>query len=165
MSVTIEKWISYEESEGKPECLGGLGGFFDFGMRWKDYCEDDPGEHLTALHNEIIRLGIREGGNWHQEDPHGVPLFSDGTVATYSYRGWGDLLAAIWSQHDDLDYCYMDFYMSGCDGCISMLDAKIRQESGGVQEIKRWREEIKRRREELRKDPQGTINKLLGEQP
>ena len=40
-----------------------------------------------------------------------MPLFSDGKVATFSFRGWGDLMAAIWSEAEDKDYGYMDFYM------------------------------------------------------
>jgi hypothetical protein len=37
-------------------------------------------------------------------------MFSDGSVATFSLRGWGDLLAAVYSERDNKDYCYMDFY-------------------------------------------------------
>jgi hypothetical protein len=32
-------------------------------------------------------------------------------VATFSYRGWGDIMAAIWSEEENKDYNYMDFYM------------------------------------------------------
>lgn len=56
-------------------------------------------------------LGIREGGDWHQSDACGCPVFSDGTTALFSYRAWGDIMAAIWSEHDGKDYGYMDFYM------------------------------------------------------
>jgi hypothetical protein len=49
-------------------------------------------------------------GQEHQYNS-GVPVFSDGKVATYTYRGWGDLMAAIWATEEDKDYHYMDFYM------------------------------------------------------
>lgn len=115
-SVYITEWISFDEAKNRklPESLGGLGGYFEFGMRWKDYWE--PGQeppHLIALRDSILKRGIREGGDWHQEE--GVPVFSDGTHASFSYRAWADLLAAIWSENDNLDYRYTDFYMSpGC---------------------------------------------------
>ena len=40
-----------------------------------------------------------------------VPLWSNGKVDTYSWRAWGDLMAAVWSSEDNKDYSYMDFYM------------------------------------------------------
>lgn len=108
--ITVAKWIAYEDADGMPESVGGLGGCVQFGMRWGDLFTNGD-RHLNALRAEIIRLGLREGGDWHQGDPHGVPVFSDGTVAKFSYRAWGDLLAATWASHEDVDYRYMDFYM------------------------------------------------------
>lgn len=108
--VTVDRWIAYEEADGMPESVGGLGGCVQFGMRWGDVFTSGD-SHLNALRAEIIRLNLRQGGDWHQEDPHGVPVFSDGTVAKFSYRAWGDLLAVTWASHEDVDYRYMDFYM------------------------------------------------------
>ena len=62
---------------------------------------------------------LKQGGDWHQNDPKGVPVFNDGTVAMFSFRAWGDLMAALWAEHEDCDYSYMDFYM---DCCISSDD-------------------------------------------
>jgi hypothetical protein len=149
--ITVERWISYEEADGMPESLGGMGGWFgkcqdcdrawlqrvrtegdgtisgaikvesppcphNVHMRWKDYLEawkPEAHPYAEALRAAILKLQLREGGDWHQNDANGVPVFSDGTVATFSYRAWGDLLAAVWSEAEDKDYNYMRFYMSG----------------------------------------------------
>lgn len=113
MSHRVEKWIGYDEAKSLPESTGGLGGWFGFrdqGQRWSDYIDTvvDP-TYLEALRTEIIARNLREGGFWHQQDAHGVPVFEDGTVGLFSMRAWGDLLAAIWSTEDDHDYCYVDF--------------------------------------------------------
>jgi hypothetical protein len=115
-AIWIRKFIAYEEAKGYPDNLGTLGGFFRDGMRWKDYLEisgynAEGCRCLEALRSYIVKHRIRRGGDWHQHSKKGVPLFSDGSVACYSYRAWGDLMAAIWSEHDNRDYCYMDFYM------------------------------------------------------
>lgn len=39
----------------------------------------------------------------------GCPVFSDGTVSRMSFRAWGDFMAAVWSEEEDKDYCYVDF--------------------------------------------------------
>jgi len=83
--------------------------------RWAEYVrvmELERSEHVVALRAAILERQLREGGDWHQSAEDGVPFFSDGTAATYSFRAWGDLLAAIWSEAENKDYGYMDFYMS-----------------------------------------------------
>lgn len=110
-------WIGYDEIEdGFEQSFGCMGGFFDDGMRWKDYIdlvEPEYKSYAEALRKEIIEKGIRYNGSQHQNMPDGIPVFSDGTYALFSYRGWGDIMAAIWSEHEDTDYCYMDFYCCG----------------------------------------------------
>lgn len=114
------RFITYSEAEKLPEhpTIGGLGGFFQLGMRWTDYLEqcappiDSEGAlDLEILRKTIIKQHIKCTGREHQSDiePY-VPLFEDGTVATFSYRAWGDLMAAVWSSEEEKDYCYMDFY-------------------------------------------------------
>lgn len=117
MGIVVTEWISYDDADGSRETsIGGMGGFFNSGgkdgMRWSDYIDgfgDTALEHLEALRKEIVAKKIRNGGFWHQGDHCGVPMFSDGTVATYSMRGWGDLLAAIWSEEDGKGYSYQHF--------------------------------------------------------
>lgn len=117
--MKVTSWISYEEAQSYPDNkIGGMGGWFNFhekGQRWKDYIgifEPQAHIHIEALRESIIENNIRTGGDDHQQSDNGVPLFSDGTVATYSYRAWGDLMAAVWSEVEDKDYNYMDFYMT-----------------------------------------------------
>lgn len=110
------KFITYSESEGIEESdLGGMGGFFENGMRWDDYksrFDKDLWGDLEILRSSIIKNDIRITGHQHQHsDVESVPVFEDGKTATYSYRAWGDLMAAIWSTKEDKDYNYMDFYM------------------------------------------------------
>lgn len=117
MTITVEKFVPYEEAEKLPQApIGGLGGFFKNGNRWGDYIEsfihsDKPEIHASvyfeALKEKIITDNIRNGGFWHQRE--GCPVFSDGSAATYSLRAWGDLMAAIWSEQDQKDYSYTEF--------------------------------------------------------
>lgn len=109
------KFITYSEAENKEELgIGGMGGWFEAGMRWADYLEAwRPKAHpiLERLRKEIIKNDIRCTGDQHQNGYPSVPLFANGKVATYSFRAWGDLMAAIWSTEDNKDYSYMSFYM------------------------------------------------------
>lgn len=112
----IIEFITYGEAEEKEENgLGGMGGWFSDGHRWEDYIDgynDEGKQLLEELRRAIIKNGIRCTGDQHQHSGYrSVPLWSDGKVDTYSYRAWGDLMAAIWSTEDDKDYSYMDFYM------------------------------------------------------
>lgn len=117
MSIKVKKWIPYYKAEEMPHSsIDGFGGFFNFstsGQRWKDFIErfnDSGKEYVEALRSSIIELGIRNGGSWHQSDKvNGVPVFSDGSVALFSMRGWGDLMAAIYSELENKDYSYCDF--------------------------------------------------------
>jgi len=97
---------------------------FDGSHRWKDYLEyletinpkDDlyiePKyplvDYIEVIRKEVLKHKLRWTGAEHQAI--GIPKFSDGTVGVFSYRAWGDLMAAIWSEEEDKDYSYMDFY-------------------------------------------------------
>lgn len=117
--MKVVDWISYDDAKEREECgIGGMGGWFGMDQRhsWEDYVDiwfDEAKPYVIALRDSIVERGIRESGDWHQDSDEGVPLFEDGTVATYSFRAWGDLLAAVWEGVDRLPYCYMDFYYSG----------------------------------------------------
>jgi len=114
--MKVIDWLSYKEAEEKEESVGGMGGFFQKGMRWKDYKEAYEGEswekeekYFLAIKDAVIKEGLKVGGDGHQNEY--TPLFEDGTVGSFSFRAWGDLMAAIYSEHEDKDYSYMDFYM------------------------------------------------------
>ena len=110
------KFITYDQAADLEEIgLGGTGGWFEAGMRWEDYLTKwKPYTHkiLERLRSEIIKNNIRCTGDQHQHGNYkSCPVFANGKTATYSYRAWGDLMAAIWSTEDDQDYSYMTFYM------------------------------------------------------
>jgi hypothetical protein len=117
--MIIKEWIPYSEAENYEESFGGMGGFFREGMRWKDYLEytklsEKDIEYANAIKDAVIELHVKHGGDWHQNSDEGVPLFSDNTVATFSFRAWGDIIAAIWAEYENKDYSYMDFYLDCC---------------------------------------------------
>lgn len=95
---------------GNPETLEGKR------VEWDEYLDSFVSTihpHLEALRADIIANHIRGDGTWHQEDPEGTPMFSDGKIMALSFRAWGDLMAAIWTTEDDKHYSYMDFYCCG----------------------------------------------------
>jgi hypothetical protein len=114
--ITVIKWISNTEAESFIKSIGGIGGYFDKGMRGQadyfDCLKDEYKEYAEALRKEIIAKKIRFTGEYHDSDADDcIPLFSDNTVGKFSWRAWGDLMAAIWSQEEDKDYTYMSFYI------------------------------------------------------
>lgn len=116
--IKVVGWVHSEYPfKSEDAIIGGLGGFFNWkekGMRWKNYLYTQPGEwhpYLEALRKEIIENEIKITGETHQYANSGTPLFSDGKIGCWSFRGWGDLMAAIWSEEENKDYTYMDFYM------------------------------------------------------
>lgn len=112
-------WISYHSVGTRDDLtdVGCWGGDIKPGDKWADYIAliDAPAvPHHEALRRAIVERGLRRGGDWHQYGPDGVPVFDDGAIALFSFRGWGDLLAASWAEPDGRDYGYMDFYMDAC---------------------------------------------------
>lgn len=114
MEVRVVDWISYKEGKNFDTSVNKMGGFFALGMRWKDYievaAEPEDVPYLEAIRLSVLENKIRYNGFDHQNKEDGVPLFSDGTIASFSFRGWGDLMAAIHSDFEDKNYNYMDFY-------------------------------------------------------
>ena len=112
--MDIIKWIDYEDASPKADHgLGGLGGFFKNGMRWKDYLDifkDKAHPDLEILRASIIKNNIKCNGSEHQNGFNAVPVWEDGSCDTYTFRSWGDLMAAVWSTEENEDYSYMDFY-------------------------------------------------------
>lgn len=116
--MKIEKWIMYDQAEHCPRAVktkGGFigGGWFNQGYRWNDYAKRIRATSLPyveAIRDSVLKSGSRITGWGHQCAPNGVPFFEDQTVLLFTMRGWGDLMAAIWSEEDDKDYGYMDFY-------------------------------------------------------
>ena len=95
----VIKWISYESAERLDGAVnvGGWGGFMTEEMGWPDYiAEFTPriAAYHEVLKEAILARGLRRGGDWHQSAADGAPLFDDGAIGTFSFRGWGDLMAA-----------------------------------------------------------------------
>jgi hypothetical protein len=112
--IKVVEWIAYEDAdETLHPSVGSWGGFFKNGMRWKDYYEDLDEEispYVLAIFKEVKDTNKKIGGYDHQNSGDGVPLFSDGKCGLWSRRGWSDLMAAIWSEIENKDYSYIDFY-------------------------------------------------------
>lgn len=130
--VKVVEWIAEDEIEDRDgldheNSIGGLGGWFGYvpisqrkkgehglvnnGARWPDYLKATVAQErprFEAIRKSVIENRIRVGGLDAQEGEY-VPVFSDGTYFLGSMRGWGDLMAAIWSSEDDKDYGYADF--------------------------------------------------------
>jgi len=130
--VEVVEWIDEEEVGLRKDLdhdgsLGGLGGWFGYvprglknprqeglvlnGQRWPDYLAaftEDKHPRLEAIRKSVVENRIRVGGIVAQEIEC-VPVLSDGTYFLGSMRGWGDLMAAIWSSEDNKDYGYADF--------------------------------------------------------
>ncbi len=94
---------------------------------WADYDSDYPDasyaerpqeEYIDAIIDEIINNKYVFGGDTHQNNPHGVPVLSDGTAVRFSMRAWGVIMAtAHGNKTDDGTPNYMDYY--------SLLDSEV----------------------------------------
>src|SRR5882672_12317810 len=89
------------------------GGFFERGMRWKDYIDDyleEDREMFESLRQEIVKNHIKITGEVMQYRGCYIAEFNNGTLISFTWRAWGDLMAAVWSEHENKDYSYMSFY-------------------------------------------------------
>jgi len=68
-------------------------------------------EHEQCLIDEIITNRYAFSGLRHQTAGNTIPIFDDNKCCFYSHRGWGRLMAKAWSQINNKDYDYNDFYM------------------------------------------------------
>lgn len=119
-TLKVIDWVEYNSGKEKAP-IGGMGGWFNANnihdkdnptsMVWADYLEaheKDSHPYLEALKAEITNHNLKITGEKHQNG--NIPLFSDDTVGVFSYRAWGDLMAAIYSTKEKpLDY--MEYYM------------------------------------------------------
>lgn len=108
--VEVIDWIDYKKFRFE-NSVRTSGGFFALGMRWDDYINQIPVyrmKYAIAMRERILEDRIKADGLDHQRAM--IPVFSNGRHGLYTFRAWGDLLAATWSEEEDKDYCYMDFY-------------------------------------------------------
>ena len=118
--MKVIKFLTWDEIDGlEEEGYGGLGGDFKKGMRWKDYINQFKDEYIADLENlklAIVDNRIRYSAMEYRINSkpcRAIPLWDNGKIDTYTMRGFCDLMAAIWSQEDNNDYGYMDFYFEG----------------------------------------------------
>jgi hypothetical protein len=107
----VVDWIADDGS--REVSVGGLGGWFKDGDRWEDYitqCDPHLRPYIEAIKVSVLASGRFICGNEHQDSDDGTPLFDDGTVGGFSFRAWGDLMAAIATLYDGQDHHYMEFY-------------------------------------------------------
>ena len=109
--ITVVSWSENDVSEGAAS-IGWWGGFFEHGMRWKDYVENFDSEvhpYLEAARKSAVENKIKATGMEHQY--RGItPVFSDGRYFAMTFRAWGDFMAAVWSEEEGRNMSYMEFY-------------------------------------------------------
>lgn len=109
--ITVVDWIGYDDAQQYDDAIGGMGGWVK-GTGWDEFIDrikDEYKHYYEAVRASVIDKQIRRGGFWHQQSGEGVPLFSDNTVATFSMRAWGDLIASIWNSEEGTDFSYIHF--------------------------------------------------------
>jgi hypothetical protein len=112
--ISVVDWISPEESTDKECTFGTLGGWFGENDTWQSYLEalePEYRQYAIAVKDSVIERNHFITGEQHQYNDNGVPLFSDGTIGSFSFRGWGDLMAAIANCADGKPHQYMEYYM------------------------------------------------------
>lgn len=90
------------------------GGVINSGDRWINYIEkfeEWQKPYIEAIRKDIINHKIRITGKQHQENVDGVPKFNNGKYGLFTWRAWGDLMAAAWAEYENANYSYMDFYI------------------------------------------------------
>ena len=111
-------WVSTASVETRDLVdVGSWGGFMTEADRWNDHIANIEPKfvaHHEALRRAINAKGLRRGGDWHQRASDGVLVFGDGAIGTFSFRAWGDLMAATWVEEDRRGYGYMHFYKDSC---------------------------------------------------
>jgi hypothetical protein len=114
MDVKVSEWVTVADIPEGSECsVGELGGWVD-GEKWPEYiagAADGAVPYLEAIRSAVVKDKLRITGEQHQHYEW-TPVFSDGTHGGFSYRAWGDMMAAIWNTEEDTEeYSYMSFYM------------------------------------------------------
>lgn len=115
MEITVKDWIPFKDADKYTDNgAGSMGGWVN-GENFDEFKAELPEElhpYYDAIRKSVVEQHLRLTGEHHQYGDAGVPLFSDDTVSTFSYRGWGDIMAAIWnSEEPEKKYSYMHFYM------------------------------------------------------
>lgn len=110
--IKVVDWVDAEAIGNGEVAIGGLGGI-QACMFWEEYiegCDQQVRLYYEALREAILERGAITG-EYHQGGEDGTPLFSDGKIASFSFRGWGDFLSAVYNTEiEERKWNYMDFY-------------------------------------------------------
>lgn len=113
--VTVERWVSFDESEAFDCVGGGMGGMVEAPEldEYMDSWTPEGAVYVEAIMRALDALGHAPSGEAHQRQY--TPVFSDGRTMSFSMRGWGDLAAVWWNSrnHDGPRKNYLNFYMDG----------------------------------------------------
>jgi hypothetical protein len=115
--MKVIKWIAEDDvTEDMEIAFGAMGGWFgrDKRDRWSTYyrsLKDEAKPYAEAIKDDVLRTDRFITGEQHQYSDSGVPIFEDGKIGSFSYRGWADLMAAIATLKDGKGHHYMEFYM------------------------------------------------------
>ena len=112
---------------------------------WTDY--DDPkyterfpyggrytGQEVIETENmiaqELRKKGYRFDGTYHQNGDYGAPIFDDGTIAQFSFRAWGHIMALAYPEEiEDKEYGYLRWAWMIPDGQEPILPSPDDYES------------------------------------
>ncbi len=146
-------WATPDACLNQLKNIGGSGGWFDAkeGHNWERYLNEfckDVHQHLNMLRDDIIKREIWQCGDWHQKNNiECVPVFSDGFHFSGSYRGWGDLMAAVWSSVYNVKYNYMHFYCGDAPQKPVVLTPAVSCGDFTAEQVKNLAEKLKLRSE------------------
>lgn len=82
-------------------------------VTWENYVSkytDESKIYLESLREEIINNNIQLTGEDHQYSNKGIPVFENNYYIFKSYRGWGQLMASIYTT-EEKPLNYMNYYM------------------------------------------------------
>ena len=106
-----------------------------FIVGWASYDSDYPTINLqeidslmvqNLIFNEIKKENLVFGGDSHQENLLGCPVFSNGTIFRASMRVWGMIMAIAHSNIDEIGMPnYMNYYMNMSNEKFSRNEATV----------------------------------------
>lgn len=119
--IFVKEWTKMPDIEKLSDLSTGMdimftqsGGVVKPGDRWINYIdqfEDWKKPYIEAIRLDIINRNLKITGREHQLSSDGTPRFNNGKYGIFSFRAWGDLMAATWAEHENKNYSYLDFYI------------------------------------------------------
>lgn len=103
------------------------------------YYEDDYPVHqgdeesvIRAVIEAIREGGFKFGGNSHDSALSGVPVLNDGTMACFSWRTWGGIMAEALELPNENGMAYTVWYMDNRERLMGMTPREIVMPPHGV---------------------------------